>query len=156
MKKSSKKSHSLITDYLGRIYDIKKYPNTINKLATKIKNFKLKQPFDAIAFTGTSGAAVAYPLSFLLGIPLICIRKDKRSHYGNGLYEGICGIEGYIIVDDFFASGKTIKRVIKEIKSEAIFRRSISPKPVGIFLYNAGHIKDRTFDQQKIPIIKVR
>lgn len=96
-----------------------------------LKQFRRKNPFDAIAFTGTSGAALAYPLSYLLGIPLICIRKSIRdNHFGSKL-EGFVTAKKYIIVYDFIESGRTINKIYKSIKSE-----NKKANCIGIYLYD--------------------
>ena len=58
------------TDYLGKIYRVNDFVKVVNKAARSIQTFRRKNPFDAIAFTGTSGAALAYPLSLKLKILL--------------------------------------------------------------------------------------
>lgn len=103
--------------------------------ATKIKKFRRKVKFDAIAFTGSSGAALAYPLSYILGLPLICVRKSpKDSHFGLRL-EGYVSASRYIIVDDFIESGRTINKIQRAIKS-----KNEAASCVGIYLYNDGAI----------------
>jgi adenine/guanine phosphoribosyltransferase-like PRPP-binding protein len=132
MKKitSKNKPSSYFTGYLRSVFDVQEYFHVINKLVVKIKKFQQNKPFDAIAFTGTSGAAVAFTLAYKLKVPLICIRKTTdKSHYKN-IYEGIENIKRYIIVDDFIETGSTIDRIKKGVCS-----RSEGAKLVGIFLY---------------------
>jgi adenine/guanine phosphoribosyltransferase-like PRPP-binding protein len=99
--------------------------------STKIKKFRRKVSFDAIAFTGTSGAAIAYLLSFILKIPLICIRKSIRDNHSGLKLEGCITAKKYIIVDDFIESGRTINKIKKSITAE-----NKKSKCVGIYLYN--------------------
>ena len=117
------------------------------KQAVKVlRQFHRKNSFDAIAFTGTSGAALAYPLSYLLGVPLICVRKSIRdNHFGSKL-EGYVTAKKYIIVDDFVQSGKTINGINKSIKLE-----NKKANCVGIYLYDQPY-KINSF--KDIPVIK--
>ena len=39
--------------------------------------------FQALAFTGMSGAAIAFPAGVEHSIPLICVRKDTDDHHGS-------------------------------------------------------------------------
>lgn len=116
------------SDYLKVIYQIQDYKKLITQAAKIIKKFRTKNEFDAIAFTGTSGAALAYPVSAILNIPLICIRKGNN-HYGFPI-EGCVSAKKYIIIDDFISAGNTMKKIIKTIKNEMP-----DAQPVAIFLY---------------------
>jgi len=108
------------SDYLTPIFKPEKYSNLIEKSITAIKKYKYK--FDAIAFTGVSGAAFAFPIASTLKIPLICIRKKTDdSHYmedRTSVYEGVTRIKRYIIVDDFCNYGGTIARIKREVKKK--------------------------------------
>jgi adenine/guanine phosphoribosyltransferase-like PRPP-binding protein len=126
------KKYPIISGYLSKVFSTKEFIKIIDKLALKIKDFDKKNHFDAIAFTGTSGSAVAYPLSYKLKIPLICIRKGRNSHYGEK-YEGVCNIKKYIIVDDLVNTGNTIKKIQREIKYQ-----SPEAKLIAVFLYADG------------------
>ena len=117
------------SDYLFPVYRTHKYKILIKETAKKIKAFQKKNPFDAIAFRGSSGAALAFPVANKLNVGLIHIRKNK-GHYGR-CYEGVCGIESYIIIDDFICSGKTIKTIIKHVVAN-----NMDAKLKGIFLYD--------------------
>lgn len=107
MKKKIKKKkfeHVISTDYLGKVYRVTDYIKIINKMVTAIRKFQKRHKFDAIAFTGTSGASMAYPLSLRLKLPLICVRKNDRNHFGYPI-EGCVTADNYIIVDDFISDG---------------------------------------------------
>ena len=90
----------LHTDYLERVYRVNSFIKVVNKAVTILRKYRRKHPFDAIAFTGTSGAALAYPISYKLGIPLICVRKSRSNSHFYGKVEGYLASK-YIIVDDF-------------------------------------------------------
>lgn len=136
------KTPAIKTSYLKKIYFTDEYIRTMSVMTNKVSLLLSQYKFDAIAFTGTSGAAVAYPLSLTLGLPLICVRKEK-SHYSDTI-EGVTSSKKYIIVDDFISSGETIKRIIREISNT-----NSKSKPVGIILYN-GTTSVNSFN--KIPV----
>lgn len=71
--------------------------------------------FDAIAFTGMSGALIAPPVSLKLGKPFIMVRKPYVSGHSEWAVEGDYGAKSYIILDDFMATGETVKRIRKQI-----------------------------------------
>lgn len=126
------KQHRIQSDYLRPVYEVDQYKVIVKKFTAAIKKFRLKNYFDAIAFTGTSGAAMAYPVSAMLGIPLICVRKDRLCHY-NHLIEGCVTADRYVIVDDFISGGTTMKKITDEIRNNMP-----NAKPVAIFLYTTS------------------
>ncbi len=134
-KKVIKKSqprihHEIQTEYLGDVYS-KQFLKLVPRAVKKLRSLKKKYHFDAIAFSGSSGAALAYPLSYLLKMPLIHVRKGS-SHYGSGRIEGTISSKRFIIIDDFIETGGTIKRIIREVKKEMN-----EAKPVVICLYSS-------------------
>jgi adenine/guanine phosphoribosyltransferase-like PRPP-binding protein len=138
------KRHVIKSDYLGTIYEVNQFSRLVKKFATALKKFKTKNPFDAIAFTGTSGAAIAYPISALLKIPLICVRKGTNNHYKRPI-EGCITADRYVIVDDFISMGSTMKKITRAIKKE--MPRAL---PVAIFLYTSG---SSVKEWNKIPVM---
>ena len=83
-------------------------------MAKKIEKSKLV--FDYIACRGVSGLMVASPLAIRLNKGIIVIRKGESCHG--------CQMEAsphpqrksnYIILDDFFSSGNTLKEIMKGI-----------------------------------------
>lgn len=149
-KKVSKEKvvrHKIRTDYLGRVYG-KKFLKLVPKAAAKLKEFRKKNPFDAIAFTGSSGAALAFPLSYLLKVPLIHVRKKDKNHYYGGLIEGTVSSRRYIIVDDFIESGRTVHKIINTIKKVYTHPAEV----VGICLYDSRSYRS-SFDG--IPVIRI-
>lgn len=120
-------------EYLSSVYLTDNFSYTVDKATKIISKFRKRMPFEAIAFTGSSGAALAYPLSYKLKIPLIHIRKSIRdNHYGSKL-EGLNDCASYIIVDDFINSGRTIKKIISEINKGNAYKKS---ECVGIYLFD--------------------
>lgn len=148
-KTSTKKfKYEISTDYLRKVYSVEDFARMIPAAVKKIKAFRKKHPFDAIAFTGTSGAAAAFTLSYKLKIPVINVRKGKTgSHYYRDL-EGCINAKKYLIVDDFIESGTTMNRIIRTIKD------NIKAAPVGIFLYSdASYMTRQSYDG--IPIFRL-
>lgn len=140
------RKYNFTSDYLGKIYCTSDFSKTINRLAAQIISFKKKHPIGAIAFTGTSGASVAYPLSYKLKIPLICIRKGRHHAYSN--FEGRTDAKTYVIVDDFIESGRTILRIKKIVKTKS------DAKLIAIFLYNSNQPDEEIV--KGVPIITNR
>jgi hypoxanthine phosphoribosyltransferase len=139
-------THTIRTDYLGKVYSgqfLKLVPEAVKKVRQLRKEFK----FDAIAFSGSSGAALAFPLSFFLKIPLIHVRKGS-SHYGSGRIEGTISSKKYLIVDDFIDRGNTMKRIMKSINDDL----GKEAKPVAIFLYDSMRLASFTYNKKQIPI----
>lgn len=137
--------HKIKSEYLGKVYG-KQFLELVPKAVKKLRAIKRLYPFDAIAFRGSSGAALAFPLSFLMKMPLIHVRKGS-SHY-SGTIEGTISSKRYIIIDDFIDRGTTIKKIISEIKKE------IGAKPVAICLYSAGQYGSKA-KHQGIPLFSV-
>lgn len=123
-------NHYIQTDYLEDLYDNESFLKKINSAARKIKKFRTQHPFEAIAFSGMSGAGFAYPLSYKLKIPLICVRKAQDSAHCRLTIEGAVKTSTYLIVDDFIESGKTIQYILKSMKAR---------RCVGIYFYRSCH-----------------
>lgn len=137
--------HKIKSEYLGRVYG-KQFLKLVPLAIKELRAIKKIHPFDAIAFTGSSGAALAYPLSYLMKMPLIHVRKGS-SHYSRGKIEGTVSSKRYIIIDDFIETGASIKRIIKAINYE--LDRAI---PVAICLYGSSSYSAFTFNKKEIPV----
>jgi adenine/guanine phosphoribosyltransferase-like PRPP-binding protein len=129
----------------------------IRRMAKKLISIRKKHPFDAIAFRGTSGAALAYPLSVLHGYHLICVRRSGRKNNHGGAVEASerKEIKKYIIVDDFVCSGKTVQEIVETINKQ--FNNSWSdyptPKCVGVLLANGYDDKRiEISEKEEIPV----
>ncbi len=130
--------------YLEAIFNPSKFPAKVKKVVLKVVELQKTLGFDAIAFRGNSGAAFAYPVAFVTGIPLICVRKGESSH-GRSI-EGptsaaSVSIKTYLILDDFVSAGSTVRAIVKEI-GEATWRTYLgnpsrtAPKCVGLLSWN--------------------
>ena len=92
--------------------------------------------FDAIAFSGSSGAAIAFPLAFLHEIPLIYVRKLGEQSHGHMVEcNGESLIEKYLIVDDFITTGATVEWIANQVKIYAKGPGAARPELVGVFCF---------------------
>lgn len=103
------------TDYLHRVYHVPSFVKTIDNTIKVARQLEHTHPFDAIAFTGTSGAAYAYPLSYHLRKPLLCLRKDTNSHFARTL-EGAVNAKRFLLIDDWIATGSTMRKLVSTIR----------------------------------------
>jgi adenine/guanine phosphoribosyltransferase-like PRPP-binding protein len=133
-KKRKKIKHEIRTSYLGDVYS-KAFLKLVPEAVKHVKRFRKKHPFDAIAFRGSSGAALAFPLSFFLKVPLIHVRKDDKNHYSRPM-EGTISSKRYLIIDDTIYTGFTISTIIKTISEEYQIAGVRESKPVGICLFS--------------------
>jgi len=144
-------SYEIYTDYLHKVYNPKEFKAVINKATNKIKEFRKKNKFDSIAFCGMSGASIAYPLSYNLGIPLTCIRKPGKNHFSNNRtysLEGAINFNKYIIVDDFICSGNTVNKIIKTINKCSDNNTQL----LGIYLFDKN-LSESVYDNEFESII---
>jgi len=137
------------THYLRDVFDPASLPGIVQKMIGLCSAIAGEHPFECLAFSGHSGAAVAWPMSLLTGWPLVCVRKEgDGSHYaegGGGLVEGYDhpGMR-YLIVDDQVSSGSTVRRMVREIKT--VHPDSVC---VGVVRYHQG---DFRVDMQDVRI----
>src|ERR1035437_5312438 len=94
-------------------------PRKLDKFLKKAKDVLKLEQFDAIAFRGMSGALVAPLLAHKLHKTLIMVRKGDgesvRSHSMRNI-EGDDAAKRYLIVDDFLASGNTVRDIAREVR----------------------------------------
>jgi hypothetical protein len=123
----------VVTSYLTSVYE----PGALKKTGDSIYELMLPHldSIDAIAFRGSSGAALAYPLSVMTSKPLIHVRKELGHSWRK--VEGLYGAKRIAVVDDFVASGDTIRIIWEEIV--AAYKTDGYPVPEfsHLFLYAA-------------------
>lgn len=111
------------TSYLHEVYSTpERYKALIDSVVKRCRALQKSIPFDAIAFRGTSGAAVAYPVALRLGISLICVRRENEgSHHWGGIVEGsdVRSVKRYIVIDDFISTGQTMDAILDAINDKA-------------------------------------
>jgi len=140
-------THIISTSYLGGIFG-GDYAKHVDAAVKTVKDFKKHTDFDAIAFMGTSGAGMAFPLSYFLKLPLIHIPKPGVYRHSSYIIEGTLSSKKYLIVDDFLASGNTVRKI-----EEAITDQTVGSKPVGIFLYQSNGSSLYILGKYSVPIV---
>jgi adenine/guanine phosphoribosyltransferase-like PRPP-binding protein len=95
---------------------------------------KYDDQYDSIAFMGMSGALFGPELSRRLNKHLIMVRKSTNDTHSSSLVEGYYKGKNYIIVDDFIASGKTVRNIRKRIKK-------FNPKAKCVGILEIDHIR---------------
>jgi adenine/guanine phosphoribosyltransferase-like PRPP-binding protein len=114
--------------YLEDVIRTERLRRTVKK-AVKILS---RRRFDSIAFQGMSGALIAPVLAIALNKTMIMVRKEKSHSYR--FVEGDEGARTYIIVDDFTASGRTIKNIYKRVSKFAP-----QASCIGVYFYRRSH-----------------
>lgn len=147
----------LLTGYLQPIYDRARFRKLIPRAIKLLEKIQKERPFKAIAFRGSSGAALAYPLSYLLNISLMHVRKKDGNHFPGAVEGVIC--DKYIIIDDFIESGKTVKEIVKEINKAHswLYSSENQIKPQAIILYTRDVIPIKTKNKlwKDVPVYRV-
>lgn len=125
------------SSYLSDVFDPSKLTTVVNRTVQQVTNIRHKLPFEAMAFTGMSGASVAFPVSYLTGIPLLAVRKDSDgSHHASyeGLLEGATKANTYVIFDDQISTGDTVHRIVNKITE-----KNPGARCVGIILWQSSY-----------------
>ena len=121
----------------------------MQKAEKRFLKLKKELNFDAIAFSGSSGCAIAFSLASRHAVPLIYVRKVGEKAHGNRVEcnDENVDIRKYLIVDDFPESGATVFRVIDQITKTAKRRRAYPAEPVGVLCFDPYIDKDRTISR---------
>jgi orotate phosphoribosyltransferase len=97
------------------------YKAKIEKAVADIKKLQPKLKFDALAFSGSSGAAIAFPAAVELCIPIIYVRKKGEKSHGDEIETTLADFDDdikYLIVDDFICEGGTVTRIYKKLSKK--------------------------------------
>ena len=121
------------SEYLHTVFNPTDFQSLVNRTIDKAKEILININFDAIAFTGTSGSALAYILGYSLNIPLICVRKTTEKAHYRGNVEGYLDAKRILIIDDFIETGDTITNILDQLNKYQ------SGKCVAILCYNYGY-----------------
>lgn len=147
---------SFWSGYSSVLYEPDKFHKIVDNTVAKIKEIQKEIEFDAIAFTGTSGAALAYPIQYFTGIPLILVRKDGECSHGQRIEsKNDMKIARYLILDDFTRTGNTINSIIKKIEEECSLRNYVQPAPVCVLFYRKSQFSGcdmKGFGETGIPV----
>lgn len=124
------------SSYMDHAFNAESLWCTVHSVMNWVRYHRPIHKFDAIAFRGMSGAAIAFPVSYEIKIPLICVRKDSShaSDIVGGSYEEIIS---YLILDDFISSGQTVT----EIDHKATTAGYKKLECVGVLLYKSPGMK---------------
>jgi hypothetical protein len=115
------------------------YNEKMQAVYDRYEELRAIHKFDAIAFTGSSGAAAAFPLAMLFKIPMIYVRKDGENSHGSPVEcNARCHIKKYLIVDDFVSSGETVRRIVAKIRDRAEMKDAYIPRPVGVMCFDTS------------------
>lgn len=107
--------------YLEGVYQPSDFRRLVSRVTAHVTAIQAMVPFDTIAFSGFSGAGLAFPVSFLTGIPLLAVRKDEDTGHHKltrGVLEGHISTSTYAILDDFISGGSTIRRIVSRIRDK--------------------------------------
>lgn len=127
----------------------KKVKSADRKFASLRKTMKI----DALAFCGSSGAAIAFPLAMRNNVPMIYVRKRGEKSHGSRVECNDEGINTYIIVDDFISTGDTVRHIMGSIKECAKRYSWKAPKCLGILLFDSiTHPGERMMNNMMLPI----
>lgn len=134
-------------------YDPERLKKTIDFAVDKFEVSVPQMP-DAIAFTGSSGAAIAFPLALRYKLPLIMVRKpheDSHGYFVDCNYAGL--IKNFMIVDDFVCTGKTVRQILAKIAIRSRRNGDRPPTCIGIYQWcSGGRDGFRGFGRQTIPM----
>lgn len=151
-------SFKAFDSYGWSVYSPNEFKKKIDALCRSFNRLLIKP--DAIAFQGSSGSAIAFPLSYKLKVPIIYIRKPDEHSHGHRLEGNIPkgGIATYVIVDDLISSGATIQRIYTSIADRATELGCKTPKCTGVFLYSPNDLRkvvifDYHGKNKRLPII---
>lgn len=133
------------TLYLERVFNPESFQLTIKSMVQNVSRVFEETPFEALAFMGQSGAAIAYPLSYLLQMPLILVRKDDDSSHHVKLrridrlryLEGEVHANTFLIVDDQIESGASILKIIERIRDY-----NPNARCVGVMLFGNNYARE--------------
>lgn len=111
--------------------------------------------FDAIAFCGSSGCAIAFSLATKHNIPLIYVRKRNESSHSSAKVEcndSATEVKKYLIVDDFVDQGSTVNHIVTSIKKYARSVAAYPAKPVGVLCFDPYVDRDRTMQTSTVSL----
>ena len=126
------------------------------KLASiRFRALKKELKFDAIAFCGSSGCAVAFTLAAKYKIPLIYVRKTYEKCHSRSKVE--CNnknvqVKKYLIVDDFVDTGGTVDYIVSTITKYAKAACAYPAEPVGVLCFDPYQDRDRSMETEVVSL----
>jgi adenine/guanine phosphoribosyltransferase-like PRPP-binding protein len=93
--------------------------DVLRKIVDQTAKFLSDKDFDALAFSGNSGAILGSALSLALNKPMILVRKSVEDCHSSFTCEGFHAAKRYIIVDDFVSTGSTVHYISRKVREWA-------------------------------------
>lgn len=132
--------------YLGNAVNSEMIAPVVTNLVKLIKESGVQ--FDTVVFRGMSGALIAPIIAHRLKKEIIFVRKSEDNSHSSRYCEGHTQSQRFIIIDDFIASGETLRRCFKAIRDMADkfseWEQSARATCVGVFLYDSGEYRMKT------------
>lgn len=116
------------------IFNVDQFRRVVECFEAKLERINKATPFNAIAGCGNSGVPLAAALSYLMGIPMITVRKPGEETAA-GMASRVTGAfnaGAYVIIDDFWSSGGTVNRMMDAIDCASDGKS----KPVALAYYD--------------------
>lgn len=107
---------SIRASYVGSLLHPETFIKTIDALVAAAQIIQQHRPFQAIAFTGMSGAMIGPALAARLGVGMLLVRKKHDRSHSDYQVEGTIEAQSFLIVDDLVSSGRTIDRMLLSIE----------------------------------------
>lgn len=139
-----------------KVFDHKQFRRLVEACDSRITELRKDMEINALAASGNSGLPLLGALSFYTGLPMLAVRKTAdtqndtvfigdtwdlrtRTRMVNGTFSTFTR---YLIVDDLIDSGRTIRRIIDNIETEAKGLSIETPCCVGILLYDQDYMHE--------------
>ena len=105
-----------VSDHLNRnLFDAGTRVAIVERAVSELRELRRQTGFEAIAFTGISGAILAPIVAHELGVGLIAVRKPGTECLHTLRFcEGVEGVP-YLILDDHQTSGRTVRLIVAAI-----------------------------------------
>lgn len=104
--------------YHWHIENPKHFKYVVEEMTKATRIAIAKYDIEALGFAGISGASMAFPVAYALGLNVLCVRKPGERHHSDGDVIGWTPIKEdlrYAFMDDFISSGETYNRVVSAI-----------------------------------------
>jgi len=139
------------TDYLQPIFDKGSRTRAIKYVLKTLENIE----YDAIAFSGMSGALMASIIADRTGKGLIMVRKKRDDSHSSFFVESTAYKKDtvkYVIIDDLISSGDTIHRIMEYVSDYSINSEMSKMLCVGVVLYSPTHILNNNIPKAVVGI----
>lgn len=107
-------AHEIVSHYLSCVLITESLIEVVNQAVSILEPLYKEGKFEALAFTGNSGAMVGPAIAMRLGCDMILVRKKEAKGHSMYNVEGAVDAK-YCIVDDLISTGKTIDTIKESI-----------------------------------------